>query len=56
MSFKLFIKFHPNVSYRVVQCYFDSKQEMDNFLGILDRVSKKRYAYKWEEIKTGEED
>ena len=55
MSFKLFIKFHPNVSYRVVQCYFDSKQEMDNFLGILDRVSKKRYTYKWEEIKTEEE-
>lgn len=56
MKIKLTINFHPNVSYRAVQCYFDSKQEMDNFLVILDKISKKRYTYKWEEIKTEEEE
>ena len=56
MKIKLVINFSPNVNYRAVQCYFDNKQEMDNFLGILDRVSKKRYTYKWEEIKTEEEE
>lgn len=55
MNIKLVINFSPDVRYRVdnkVLCYFNSKQEMDNFLGILDRVSKKRYTYKWEEIET----
>lgn len=52
MKFKLAINFYPNVSYRAVQCYFDNKQEMDNFLGMLDKISKRRYTYKWEEIET----
>lgn len=59
MKIELTINFSPDVRYRVsdsVVCYFNGKHQMNSFLTTLDRISKKRYEYKWREIKTEEED
>lgn len=53
MKIKLTIDFSPNKEYRVdevVECYFESKAEMNKFLKVLNNTSKRRYEYTWEEI------
>ena len=59
MKIELTIDFSPDVRYRVsdtVVCYFNGKYQMNNFLAILDIISKKRYEYRWEEIKVEDEE
>lgn len=58
MKIELTVDFSPDVRYRVsdtVVCYFNEKHQMNSFLATLDRISKKRYEYKWKEIKAESE-